>query len=120
MVGLKRCAASLDSHASNRKTIFITIYPKLNDSTRIENYQPIAILSSIAKLFDCIVNRCVAAQIKLILCDLQHRFKSSRSIETNLLILVDSISEYLDKGIQVDALHFDFRKASDRVNNDVF
>ncbi|XP_026742370.1 uncharacterized protein LOC113504314 [Trichoplusia ni] len=47
-----------------------------------------------------------------------HGFRSKRSVDTNLLTLVDYISSSLDRGRQVDVLYFDFRKAFDRVNND--
>ena len=32
---------------------------------------------------------------------------------------MDLISQHLDKGLQVDVVYFDFKKAFDRVDNDV-
>lgn len=60
-------------------------------------------------------NRLVATQIKTYLCHQEHGFLPRWSVETNLLTLIDSISEYLDKGIHVDKLYFEFKKAFDRV-----
>lgn len=93
--------------------------PKVNNSSRVEDHRPIAILSSLAKLFESIINRLLTPQIQPFLSDSQHGFRSNRSVETNLLTLVDSISDHLDKGIQVDVLYFDFKKAFDRVDNDL-
>lgn len=93
--------------------------PKSGDASKVESYRPIAILSTIAKLFESIINKHVASQTKPFLCDSQHGFRPRRSVETNLLTLVDSISEHLDNGIQVDVLYLDFKKAFDRVDNDI-
>lgn len=93
--------------------------PKSGNADNVENYRPIAILSSIAKLFESIINKLLAPQVKPFLNDSQHGFRPRRSVESNLLTLVDCISEHLDKGIQVDVLYFDFKKAFDRVDNDI-
>lgn len=65
------------------------------------------------------MKKLLTPQIKPFLCDSQHGFRARRSVETNLMTLVDSISDHLDKGIQVDVLYFDLKKAFDRVDNDV-
>lgn len=47
-------------------------------------------------------------------------FRSNRSVNSNLLIMIDIISEYLNTpSIKFDILYLDFRKAFDRVYNDV-
>ncbi|KAI8434804.1 hypothetical protein MSG28_003315 [Choristoneura fumiferana] len=93
--------------------------PKAGDGTVVENHRPIAVLSTPAKLFEAIIHRALSAQVRPFLSDAQHGFRSKRSVDTNLLILVDIISEHLDRGIQVDVIYFDFKKAFDRVDNDV-
>lgn len=93
--------------------------PKSSDVSDVENSRPIAILSTLAKLFESILHRLISPQIKPFLSDSQHGFRANRSVSSNLLILVDTISEQLDRGAQVDVLYFDFKKAFDRVDNDV-
>lgn len=93
--------------------------PKTNDAVNVENYRPVAVLSTLAKLFESVLHRALSPQIKPFLGDSQHGFRLNRSVNTNLLVLVDIISEHLDRGIQVDVLYFDFKKAFDRVDNEV-
>lgn len=93
--------------------------PKSRDAANVENYRPIAVLSALAKVFEYLLHRALSPQIKPFLCDSQHGFRLNGFVNTNLLILVDIISEYLDRGIQVDVLYFDFKKAFDCIDNDV-
>lgn len=93
--------------------------PKTRDTSKVENYRPIAILSCLAKVFESILHKHISAQVQPYLCDSQHGFRFYRSVDTNLVTLVDLISQHLDKGIQVDVLYFDFQKAFDRVDNDI-
>ncbi|XP_045455333.1 uncharacterized protein LOC123665015 [Melitaea cinxia] len=64
-------------------------------------------------------NAKIYKQVEPFLCNEQHGFRRRRSVNTNLLTIVDYISKTLDHGGQVDVLYFDFRRAFDRVNNDV-
>lgn len=93
--------------------------PKSKDNSKVENYRPIAVLSTLGKLFESILFRAISTQVKPFLCESQHGFRAGRSVDTNLLILTDTISECLDEGIQVDVIYFDFKKAFDRVDNDI-
>lgn len=79
-------------------------------------------LSALAKLFESILHGTLSKQVKpLCLCNTQHGFRVKRSEKTNLtLVDSDTISEHLDMGILIDVLYYDFRKAFNRVGNDVF
>lgn len=105
-------------YPSHWKLSRVTPIPKSLNKTMVEEYRPIAILSSPAKIFESIVHKHIYAQVKAYLCNEQHGFRAKRSVDTNLLTLVDFISTKLDRKSQVDVLYFDFRKAFDRVNND--
>ena len=47
--------------------------------------------------------------------DSQHGFTSKRSCLTNLLVFLETVTDYIDKGYPVDALYLDFQKAFDKV-----
>ena len=47
--------------------------------------------------------------------DSQYGFMSKRSCLTNLLIFLETVTDYIDKGCPVDALCLDFQKAFDKV-----
>lgn len=85
----------------------------------MDEYRPIAILCSPAKVFEYILHKEVYRQVCQHLCDEQHGFRPKRSVNTNLLSLVDYVSTGMDRGHQVDVLYFDFRKAFDKVDNDI-
>lgn len=97
----------------------VTPIPKSSNKTAVDEYRPIAILCSPAKVFEYILHGEIYRQVKQYLCEEQHGFRPRRSVNTNLLSLVDYISKSLDRGFQVDVLYFDFCKAFDKVDNDI-
>lgn len=112
-------ALSTGKYPQQWKVTRVRPIPKTKDIADVEKYRPIAILSTLAKLFESILHRTLSVQLKPFLCDSQHGFRENRSVDTNLLILGNIISEHLDRAIQVDVVYFDFQKAFDRVDNDV-
>jgi hypothetical protein len=104
-------ALSSGSYPQKWKVSRVRPIPKAGDTSVVENYRPIAVLPTLGKLFEAILHRNLASQVRPFLCDAQHGFRPSRSVNTNLLILTDYIAEHLDRGIQVDVLYFDFAKA---------
>lgn len=97
----------------------VTPIPKSGNRTEVGEYRPIAILCSPAKVFEYILHKEIYRQIKQYLGDEQHGFRPGRSVNTNLLCMVDYISSALDRGIQVDVVYFDFQKAFDKIDNDI-
>jgi hypothetical protein len=94
----------------------VTPIPKSCNKSIVEEHRPIAILSTPAKVFETLICGVIRKQVLPYLCDQQHGFRPGRSVNSNLLTLVEFISDSMDKGLQVDVLYFDFRKAFDRVN----
>ena len=50
-----------------------------------------------------------------ILVEAQHGFQKKKSTLTNLLKYMEAVTDAVDKGLQVDAIYFDFKKAFDKV-----
>lgn len=92
---------------------------KSGERSRAENYRPIAVLNSFAKVFESVLHTRIYKQVGPYLSDAQHGFRKGRSVDTNLLTLVDHVSKKMDEGCQVDVVYLDFRKAFDQVDNDV-
>lgn len=65
------------------------------------------------------LHRRIYRQVAPFLSDAQHGFRQKRSVETNLLTLVDIVSRDMEGGGQVDVAYLDFKKAFDRVDNDI-
>ncbi|CAG4958615.1 unnamed protein product [Colias eurytheme] len=110
---------SSDTYPNEWKKSRITPIPKSGCKSQINNYRPIAVASCFGKLLEIILNNNLTNQIRSLLCDPQHGFRSKRSTTTNLINFVDYTAKALDKKRQVDVAYFDFKKAFDRVNNDV-
>lgn len=96
----------------------VTPIPKSGSKTKVENYRPIAILSALAKVFETALHNSLLPQCLPYITDAQHAFLPRRSVNTNLVTLVDYVSREMDHGNQVDVVYLDFQKAFDRVDND--
>ena len=101
------------------KKSFITPIFKSGDKHDISNYRPIAIIGSIAKIFDLIVTNKSTDQCISLIINNQHGFVKGRSIVTNLLLYSNYISQALDKYRQVDSIYLDFAKAFDKVDHNI-
>lgn len=93
--------------------------PKNGDKSMAENYRPIAVLSSFAKIFESLLRTKIYKQVQPYWSEAQHAFISGRSVNTNLLTLTNYISDRLDKKSQVDVAYLDFKKAFDQVDNNI-
>lgn len=83
----------------------------------IENYRPVSILCTPAKVFEIILHNNIFPHIKHYISVNQHGFMPSRSISTNLVNFVNFTSGALDCRNQVDVVYTDFSKAFDSVNH---
>lgn len=97
------------------KTSFISPIFKAGDNTNVENYRPISILSSIAKIFDKIIYLHIQEKTSHLLTSCQHGFCMGKSTLTNLLEFTDFITKNMMKGGQVDTVLMDLAKAFDKI-----
>ena len=82
---------------------------------RSKNYRPISLLPILSKVMErCVCNR-FYAHVSHLITSLQHGFMRNRSCVTQLLYVLHSIGESLDRNIQTDILYLDFAKAFDCV-----
>ena len=90
---------------------------KKGERYRPENYRPISLTSVPCKVLEHIVVHTVMeyAETHGIIKEEQHGFRKRRSCESQLLGLVDELSECLASGKQTDILVMDFAKAFDKV-----
>jgi hypothetical protein len=97
----------------------VTPIPKSGSKLQVENYRPVAILCSLAKVLEMALHARILPQCMPYITPAQHAFLPKRSVTTNLVSLVSFMSKELDDKKQVDIIYLDFQKAFDRVDNDV-
>lgn len=98
-----------------KKSFLIPIF-KSGKRSDIKNYRGIAIISSIPKMFEAIVNQKMFTQVKNRISNNQHGFFKGRSTSTNLLEFVNFSLGAMDRNNFVETLYTDFSKAFDRVD----
>lgn len=99
------------------KSSFIIPIYKSGSRNDVTNYRPIAIQSTLAKVFESLVLDQLASVLKNKLVSEQHGFQRGKSTVTNLVILEGVVMNALNEGAQVDCIYLDFSKAFDRVNH---
>ena len=90
-----------------KKSSIIPVF-KSGNKQDIKNYRPIAIMGTVAKLFDSIMAEKLTERLILHIIKYQNGFVKNRSTLTNLLLYHDFISKCLDKYNQVDFVYLDF------------
>ncbi|KAL8575234.1 hypothetical protein ACOMHN_042355 [Nucella lapillus] len=113
--------ASLDTGVvpADWKSAHVSPVFKKGERYKPENYRPISLTSIPCKLLEHILVRDIMTYCEnhQILCEEQHGFRRGRSCETQLLGLVDEVSQALENGLQEDLLVLDFSKAFDKVSH---
>ena len=97
----------------------VTPIHKKGESSCIENYRPVALLSAPAKMFEIILHKYIFNHCRSVLVDQQHGFRPGRSTVTNLLTFSNFVSRSLDSGVAVDVVYTDFEKAFDKVDHNL-
>ena len=81
------------------------------------NYRPISLTCINCKIMEHVITKHILNHLEsnILLYDLQHGFRHSRSCETQLLSFVQELAANSDKNIQTDLIIMDFAKAFDKV-----
>lgn len=99
------------------KSAFVTPIFKNGDHSDVVNYRPVALLNSIALVFEKIVHRQLLTLLENKLSHRQHGFTKNKSTGTNLSEYINYVALALDNGFEVHAIYTDFSKAFDTVNH---
>ena len=85
-----------------------------------ENYNPISITSAVVKVLERFVNKALIEHldVKNILSTSQHRFRSGRSVDTNLIQTYKLVTTLFDKGFPVNMILLDMSKEFDKVSHE--
>ena len=94
----------------------IPIYKKGHHS-KPGNYQPVSLTSQVYKVMVFFILESISEHIKQhkLILDSQHGFRPKRSCLSNLLIFLEEVTSYIDKGYPVNVIYLDFSKAFDTV-----
>ena len=93
---------------------------KKGDKSIASNYRPISLTSILCKVLEDIFasNLVTHLDSHQLLYDLQHGFRSKRSCETQLVMLMEDLSRNAIKGQQTDLILLDFSKAFYKVSQE--
>lgn len=102
-----------------KNTNFCPVFKK-GDKCEPSNYRPISLTCVLCKLLEHTVASNVISHLDSnnILYDLQHGFRSKRSCETQLTMLMEDLLKNTIDGQQTDLILLDFSKAFDKVNHE--
>ena len=90
---------------------------KKRDVHLAENYRPVSLTSVSCKLLEHVICKHLLNHLEKnnILTNLNHGFRSGYSCETQLLVTLNELLHFNDKGLQTDVAILDFSKAFDTV-----
>lgn len=88
---------------------------KSGDKRQVENYRPVSILSTPAKVFERVMYKYVYGQVASLITPYQHGFVASKSTVTNLIHITNYITRNMDLGNQTDVIYLDMSKAFDKI-----
>lgn len=101
------------------KVSYISPIYKSGDSSNIENYRPVSVISAISKIFERLLFNHIFEKTSHLISNKQHGFITGRSTLTNLLEYNDYVSKNMTRGSQVDTVYTDMAKAFDKIDHNL-
>ena len=97
------------------------IFKNLEKKSSVSSYRPVSVTVDLCKVFESILrdNMIEHLQRHSLIKSSQHGFVSNRSCLTNLLVFMEEVTNYIDRGYPVDVIYLDFQKAFDKVPHNV-
>ena len=102
---------------SQWKSADVTPIHKKDLKEPVENYRPISLLPIISKVLKCCVPRRFYDHVMHLVTQSQNCFLRNRLCITQLVQVLHSVGQCLDKNIQSDIIYLDFAKAFDSVDH---
>ncbi len=101
------------------KYAFIQPLPKRCDRSNPSNYRPIALFSSLSKVFESILNRKIQKHLSTsdLLSDRQYGFLKGRSTDDLLILLTNPWSSSLSRFSETFSVALDIQKAVNRISH---
>lgn len=97
----------------------ILIYKHKGSKNDIENYRPVSITCTFARLFERAILPFVLTHFDNIRSNNQHGFRKNSSTTTNLLDFYQKVYQAIDKYKCVDVIYFDLSKAFDKIDHTI-
>ena len=81
------------------------------------NYRPVSLTSQVCKILEKLLCNYITEHLEKfkLIKETQHGFVKGKSCLSNLLVFLESLTQYLDEGWPVDVVYLDFAKAFDKV-----
>ena len=105
--------------SSKMKCADINPVHKKDDCTNKSNYRPVSILPCVSKVFERLMNKDIINYIEQYLSNRLCGFRHGYSAQTTLIIMLEELRKYLDKGYVSGILLTDLSKAFDCLVHDL-
>ena len=99
-----------------KKAEVTAIFKKGRKSTA-GNYRPVSLTCVICKVLETIIRNAMVQHMDEynLYSNSQHGFRKGRSCTTQLLQVMETLTQFIDEGKNIDIIYLDFRKAFDQV-----
>ena len=84
---------------------------------KASNYRPVSFTSQVSKIYESILRDAIMEHLvkNQLIRQSQHGFLRGWSCWSTLLAFLDKVTDWVDKGIDVDVIYLDLVKAFDKV-----
>ena len=95
-----------------KKAEVTAIFKKGRKSTA-GNYRPVSLTCVICKVLETIIRNAMVQHMDEynLYSNSQHGFRKGRSCTTQLLQVMETLTQFIDEGNNIDIIYLDFRKA---------
>ena len=95
------------------------VTPNLKKGSKLSvgNCRPVSLTSQVGKIMESCLKDIIIEHLNKyrLIKDSRQGFTSKRSCLTNLLVFLETVTDYIDKGYPVDALYLDLQTAFNKV-----